>query len=110
MKSVNQWLVALDWLSLMKPHKDRSVRLIQLLAYCDAKGITLFRSEMTGTFLADARGDYGAPFQKVVTMSGDHGFSIAEVYDNGAQHDKREVAGCWNKFLDWYTLEIKQPA
>lgn len=110
MKSINQWLSMQDWLNLMKPYEDRSVILIQLLAYYDGTAVSVFQSELNGTFLREPHGNYGSPFQKVVTMSGDHGLSIAEVYDKGPQHDKREVTGCWNKFLNWYTAEIKQPA
>lgn len=108
MKNVNQWLEIQDWLNLMQPYKDRDIVLIQLLAFHDGKDITVFRSEMNGIFLPEPRGNYGSPFQKVVSMDGDHGFSIAEVYDKGAQHDARKVAGCWNKFLDWHTAENKQ--
>lgn len=105
MKSVNLWFKASDWLHLMEPYEDRRVVLAQLLAFHDEHGIRVFRSELPGTFLPEARGTYGSPAHKVITMQGDHGLSIAEVYDQGVNHDERDVNATWTKFLTWYTAK-----
>lgn len=111
MKFAARWFSADDWLNLMKPYEDRRIRLIDLIAYQDKEGCKVFRSEYTGNFLVSARGDYGNSLQKVLTMPGDDGRSIAEVYDHQkVRHTTREVAKSWQLFLDWYATRVKQSA
>lgn len=104
MKSMDHWLTPQDFINLTGPLEDRRIILVQLLAYQDADTYKLFRTEYVGTLLREPRGNYGRPLQKVVTMPGDDGLSIAEVYDQGRlQHENREVGEGWRKLAEWYT-------
>lgn len=103
MKSVNHWLTAQNWLDLMRDHDDKRIILIEQLAYQDEDGCRLFRSDITGMFVTEARGNYGTMIHKVITLPGDDGLTLAEVYDQGAQHEYREVAGTWQELIRWYT-------
>lgn len=106
MKSINHWLTESDWLHLMQPYQERTILLIQLLAYQDEHGYKYFRSERRGSFLHEARGKYGSPVHKVVTMDEDNGLSIAEVYDQGIQHGDRANTADWTAFLNWYQAKM----
>lgn len=110
MKFVSRWFSPTDWLNLMKPYEDRRIVLVDYIAYQDNEGCRVFRTEYTGNFIREIRGNYGSSLQKVVTMPGDDGRTIAEIYDHKVQHDTREVAASWRSFLDWYTASVKQPA
>lgn len=101
MKSVAHWFSADDFLNLMHPFKDRSIILVQLLAYQDEKTQRVFYTEHVGTFLQDSRGNYGISLQKVVAMPGDNGLSIAEAYDRGVTHTERDVAMGWRELAEW---------
>lgn len=102
MKSIVHWLTPDDWLHLMGPYSDRRIVLIELLAYQDERGCNIFRKEFTGKILHTARGNYGSSLHKIITMPGDNGLSVAEVYDKGILYDEREVTASWVTFLGWY--------
>jgi XTP/dITP diphosphohydrolase len=110
MKSIDHWFTPQNWLDLLQHIEDRRIILIQQLAYQDDSSCTLFRKEFTGTFLTEARGNYGKTLQKVVTMPGDNGLSISEAYDNGASHGKRLATAGWDVLAEWYSKQHEQPS
>lgn len=101
MKSMDHWLTPQNWLDLTARLTDRRIILTQQLAYQDKDQLRLFRQDYTGTILTEARGKQGATLQKVITMPGDNGLSIAEVYDKGIQYADREVIEGWRAFIAW---------
>lgn len=102
MKYMDQWLTPQNFLDLTRPLADRRIILVQLLAYQDEHQQKIFRKEYTATLLTEARGTYGRPLQKTVTMPGDEGLSIAEAYDAGTVHAERDVAEGWQALVAWY--------
>lgn len=103
MKSIDYWFTPQNWLDLMRNAEDRRIILIQQLAYYDGSMYELITKEYTGYVLHEARGNYGKTLQKVVTMPGDNGLSIAEVYDTAVDHKTREVAAGWHELMKWYS-------
>jgi len=103
MKSMDHWFTPDDFLNLTRSLQDRRIILIQMLAYQDARQQKVFRVEHEGTLLPDARGSYGKPLQKIISMPGDHGLSVAEAYDRGTVHVERDVATGWREFATWYS-------
>lgn len=106
MKSIDHWFTPEDFLNLTRPLTDRRIILIQMLAYHDAERQYVFRNEHVGILLTEARGSYGKPLQKVVTMPGDKGLSIAEAYDRGTVRAERDVAAGWRDLVAWYKREV----
>lgn len=102
MKSIDYWFTPQNWLDLMRDIQDRRITLIQQLAFYDGKTYKLITQEYTGHVLPEARGNYGKTLQKVVTMPGDNGLSISEVYDKEVNHSEREVAVGWHQLMEWY--------
>lgn len=108
MKSVAHWLTAENFLNLTRPLKDRRIILIDLLAYCDSSEMRIFRQEFTAELLPDSRGSYGISIDKIVTMPGDNGLSIAEVYDRGIPATEREISQCWVDLATWYKERVNK--
>lgn len=102
MKSIDHWFAPQNFLDLMARYDDRRITLIQQLAYHDGSTCRTFRNDYTGHVLGEARGNYGKPLQKVITMPGDNGLSIAEVFDQGISHGDRKVVEGWQAFINWY--------
>lgn len=102
MKSVAHWFTADDFLRLTRTLDDRRVVLTQRIAYKDAEHEKVLALDYEGVLLPEARGNYGTGWQKVITMPGDNGLSVAEAYDNGANVADREVAEGWRAFITWY--------
>jgi XTP/dITP diphosphohydrolase len=103
MKSIDHWFTPQNWLDLMRNVEDRRIILVQHLAFQDAAGCQIFRTEFTGQLLTEARGTYGKPLQKVITMPGDNGLSVAEAYDRDTQGKDRKVGEGWRSFAEWYS-------
>jgi XTP/dITP diphosphohydrolase len=108
MKSINHWFSPEDYLRLTLPLEDRSIYLIQRLGFTNGKELKLFTSKTKGTILKEVRGLYGAANHKLVTLDGDNGLSIAEIYDRGLNSADRHAIGVWDEFLDWYVLRSKK--
>lgn len=102
MKSIMHWFTAEDFLHLTFPLQDRRVTLSQWIGYQDADGQKLFTLDYTGIVLPELRGTSGSSLEKIISMPGDNGRSIAESYDNGANTTDREVAEGYRQFIDWY--------
>lgn len=110
MKSIDHWFTPDDFLHLTRPLADRRIILVQLLAYQDAHRCHIVRKEHHGELLTEARGSYGKPLQKVVTMPGDKGLSIAEAYDRGTVRAERDVAAGWRELALWVGEHTHEPA
>ena len=106
MKSMDHWLTPEDFLNLTRKLEDRRIILIQMLAYQDNTHQQVFRREYTGTLLTEARGTEGKPLQKILTMPGDNGLSVAEAYEAGTIHAERDVAAGWNDLIDWLNHNV----
>lgn len=104
MKSVAHWFTPEDFLNLTLPLKNRRVILAQRIAYKSADTEHAIVIEHEGELLKELRGEYGNSWQKIITMPGDNGKSVAEAYDQGVSPDSREVSGGWLTFIDWYKL------
>jgi inosine/xanthosine triphosphate pyrophosphatase family protein len=102
MKSMNEWFTPHDFINLTKPLKDRRIFLHARLVYIDNKTTKLFTSTFEGHLLKEARGEYGPPSQKIVSLNGDNNLSIAEVHDKGLQKNGRAVHKMWDEFCEWY--------
>lgn len=106
MKSVAHWFTAEDFLNLTRPLADRRVTLTQRIAYKDADTQYVIALSYNGQLLPEARGNYGTGWQKVITMPGDNGLSVAQAYDQGASVADREVTEGWRAFIAWYQETI----
>jgi inosine/xanthosine triphosphate pyrophosphatase family protein len=106
MKSIDHWFRPEDFLNLTRSLEDRRIILVQMLAYQDGAHQQVFRKEYTGTLLTEVHGTDGKSLQRVVTMPGDNGKSIAEAYAVGANYVERDVAAGWNDLLDWLEQNV----
>lgn len=102
MKDVSGWFTADDFIRLMTGVADRRITLTQRIAYQDADIQEVFTLAYEGAVLPEARGTYGNSLQKVITMPGDNGKSVAEVFDAKIPDNEREVEEGWEKFIEWY--------
>lgn len=105
MKFVAGWFTPDDFIRLTSHLTDRRIQLKQFIAYQDASQQKIFLNIYTGELLKEPRGNYGNSLQKVISMPGDNGASVAEVYDRGAHALDREVAEGWRNFINWYKKE-----
>lgn len=106
MKSMNHWFTPENFLDLTKNLEDRSIFIRQFLAYTDGKETQIFNTDIPGEILTEARGKCGDPIQKVISIVGDNGKSVSEVYDAGMQHDPARLNNredVWTSFAEWYS-------
>ena len=104
MKSINSWFTPQDFANLTRSLTDRRVFLHSRLAYTDdGETVKLFLNSHEGYLLEEPRGNAGPPSQKVISMAGDNGLSIAEVYDQDLKNDDRDVHKAWKLFCEWHT-------
>jgi non-canonical purine NTP pyrophosphatase (RdgB/HAM1 family) len=102
MKSVDKWFTAEDFIRLTESLEDRRVFLVGYLAYKDEKNTKVFHQKREGYLLNEIRGKEGPANQQVMSMLGDNGLSISEVYASEQSHSEREVAKIWHDFAKWY--------
>lgn len=109
MKSIDVWFTPQNMLDLMQHVKDRSIMLHQYLAYKDIKTTKVFHIAVKGTVLTQAKGSYGKPMQKVISLNKDNGLSISEIYDKGIEHSQGRISqdNVWSKFIEWYQIYDK---
>lgn len=107
MKSINHWLSPEDYLRLTRPLEDRTIYLVQHLGFTDGTNVKIFVTKTKGTLLKEARGTYGAANHKLVSLDGDNGLSIAEIYDKGLNQVKRYPAEIWHDFSAWFIAREK---
>lgn len=105
MKSMNHWFTPQNFIDLTRRLEDRSITLMQYLAYQDDKETVIFRRDTHGTLLSEPRGTYGVPLLKVVALDSDNSQSLAEVYDSGEAHSPERLKAhpdVWIDLIDWY--------
>lgn len=102
MKSINHWFTAQDLLRLTSQLEDRSVFLIQRLGFKDGNISKIFTNKTKGTLLKEIKGEYGVASHKLISMGGDNGLTISEVYDKGLDKAEREIGGNWHELIAWY--------
>lgn len=104
MHAMNEWFTTEDFLRLTLPLEDRKVTLTQYLVYTDAQQQKVFAKRTAGTLLKEIRGksEYPRCFQ-IITLAGDSGQSIAEVYDKAPDQTERQPAKVWFEFAAWFS-------
>lgn len=106
MKSINFWFTTDDFLRLMDGVTDRNVTLDQHLAYYDGIEIVTFNASISGRVLEASYDDNSkSAWMNVVTMEGDEGKSLAEVFNQPPElvakryENRPEV---WAEAAVWY--------
>ncbi len=106
MKSINYWFKAEDFLRLMHGVEDRHITLHQYLAFTDGNVTEVFRNDIEGQMIHEARGkNEKSPNMTVTVLDSDNGKTIAEVFEQGtdaiiARYKNRPDA--WHGFVEWY--------
>jgi len=98
MKFINQWLSTQDIQNLIKPYQDRTIVKTEILCYRDQKGLQVFKCDMRGVILDEARGE-GLPVMRVVSLMPD-GKTVAECISEGI--DMSPDYTIWEDFAAWY--------
>jgi len=99
MKSINHWFSSDDWLRLTRDLADRRIILRQYIVYQDAGGQKVFRYDIEGRLLTEARGEANNHNDTIVSFN-DEGLSNAEVRATGKSSiEHRETA--WHAFAAW---------
>ena len=101
MKSLNAWLTTDDFLRLFSTLENREIILTQIIVYQDKQGQQVFRRQTKGELMHEARGHLpSGPNQEIITLDGDNGKSIAEIFND---HDLSDAAGTkvWPDFFEW---------
>lgn len=108
MKSINGWFTPEDLLRLTLPLANRRVYLTQRIAYKDFDSQKTFQIKTKGMIQKEVRGKQSYPNQKLMSMDGDNGLTIAEVYDrySNPERTNRDVAQIWHQFTDWYNAKL----
>lgn len=104
MKSINHWFTPEDFIRITKDLDDKLITLEQWVAYQDEDECVVFRKDLPGRILDAPKGQYGPTIMKVVTLEGDEGFTISEMYDAGKAHDDKRIdrGSAWFEFGKWY--------
>lgn len=102
MKSMNHWFRPEDFINLTQPLTDRRIFLTACLAYKDEARSRLFVQKQEGVVLTEPKGSHGPAAARIISMLGDEGLTIAEVYDEGLNTADREYAKIWHEFAEWY--------
>jgi len=106
MKSINYWFEAIDFLRLMDGVEDRHITLHQYLAYTDGSVTKVFKNDIEGQIINEARGkSEKSPNKTVTVLDSDNGKTIAEVFKQGtealvARYKNRPDA--WHGFIEWF--------
>lgn len=106
MKSINYWFTPNDFLRLMDGVENRIIILHQYLAYTDGSVTEVFKNDIPGQIISEARGkNEKSPNMTVTMLDSDNGKTIAEVFEQGedaviARYKNRSDA--WHRFVEWY--------
>ena len=103
MHSINQWFTPQDFIRLTLPLENREIVLTQYLVYMDSSQRKVFKRQTKGELLKEVRGTSKHPSLTVMTLLGDNGLSIAEVYDQASDKSTRRQAQIWHDFVKWYS-------
>ena len=106
MKSIKHWFDPDDFIRLMTGVKDRRAILHQFLAYYDGKQIVVFKNDIPGKIINEARGkNLRSPNTMVTVLDADNGKTIAEIFELGEEavlERYRNRNDVWHEFIDWY--------
>lgn len=104
MHSMNTWLTAEDFLNLTRPLKNRALSLTQYIVYQDEDGQKVFKGQVPGTLLTEARGETKYPSLSIISLDSDNGQSIAEAHANGKVSTKRATVRVWHEVAEWLDI------
>lgn len=102
MKDIAAWFAPEDWLSLMAPHKDKTIYCHEHVAYFDGTELQHFMASYQGRFTSEGRGTV-APHESFVTV-----VSFNENQTMAQQLERRDDAFAsthsdhWQQFGRWY--------
>lgn len=89
--------------------EDRSISLIQYLAYCDGNVVEVFANEKPGKISTEARGgDEKNPSKNVIVLDSDNGRTLAEVFNQGYEavtERYKNSNDVWHSFIEWHEKE-----
>ncbi len=106
MKSINYWFTPDDFLRLMKGVENREIILHQYIAYTDGRVTKVFKNDMSGQIINEARGkSEKSPNMTVTVLDSDNGKTIAEVLDQGEEAvvaRYKNQPDAWHGFVEWY--------
>lgn len=98
MKYISKWLSNADILTLMSLKKDRTIYLIDVIAYKDTDHEKVFLVKTKGSILPIPEGDSNGPeVTKIISLS-DDGKSLASVRSQGFTDQEKSS---WSAFADW---------
>lgn len=107
MKSINYWFTPQDFIRLMSGVKDRKIIIHQYLAYTDGKITKVFKNDIPGKIIDEARGkNQKSPNMTVTVLDSDNGKTIAEVFEQGVEavvERYKNRPDAWHGFVEWYT-------
>lgn len=106
-KSVNTWFSTDDYIRLTRDLENKEVILIQTLVYQDHDEQLLFVRKTKGIILSEARGQVGAPIQKIVSFEPDQKTSISEKIGDNSHYSGAETLLVWHDFAKWYSKKEK---
>ncbi len=106
MKSINYWFRPDDFLRLMNGVEDRRITLHQHLAYTDGNVTRVFKNDITGKIIEQARGENKkSPSMTITALDTDDGKTLAEVFEQNPEaialrgNSRPDV---WHEFINWY--------
>ena len=102
MHSINEWFTPEDFLRLTLPIENRAATLTQYLVYIDSTQQKIFTHQTKGSLLKEIRGTSAHPSHTIITIDGDNGLSIAEVYEGVGNKSTIHTARIWHDFVNWY--------
>lgn len=105
MHYVNEWFTPQDYLNLIKPYKDRTVVMKQVVCYRDRDQAKTFFFERKGIILEEPQGK-GRSGDMVFSFRDDKK-SIAECR-NASTHYTQDDQSVWSDFARWY-VSFKTP-
>lgn len=105
MKSINYWFEPEDFLRLMNGIEDRRITLHQYLAYTDGSVTEVFKNDIDGQVIKEARGkSEKSPNMTVTALDSDNGKTIAEVFAKGSDaviERYKNRPDAWHGLVDW---------
>lgn len=106
MKSINHWFNPEDFIRLMNDIEDRHITLHQYLAYTDGNKTEIFKNDIEGRIIDEARGkNKKSPNMTVTVLDSDNGKTIAEVFEQGSEAVTARYKNrpdVWHGFIEWY--------
>lgn len=111
MKSITHWFTPEDFVRLTSTLADRRIFLNRFIAYQDEQQVVVFREDIAGELQkqAQGKGNYGQSLMKVVSLEGDNGLTVSEIYDAGKEHDSERLHRLgrdWQEFGTWYKEHV----